>query len=84
MKREFVIHVVRRYASIEMRPVGGLLISLPLLEVNEYGASDLAGSTLCSQLSTTCHVSHEIPRVEPRESRWQSESQSWPNQKAST
>jgi len=69
MKRGFVILVVRRYASVEMRPVGGLPISLPLLEVNEYGSSDLAGCTLYTQLSTTCHVSHEIPRVEPRESQ---------------
>ena len=67
-----------------MRAVGGLTISLPLLEVNEYGASDLAGSTLCSHLSTTCRVSHETPRVEPRESQWQSVSQVWPSQQAST
>jgi len=83
IKRGFVFLVVRRYDSVEMRAIGGLLNSLPLLEVNEYGVWDLAGSTLYSQLSTTCHVSHEIPRVGTRESQWQSESQAWPSQQAS-
>jgi hypothetical protein len=75
--------VIRRYAPVEMRPVGGLNVSLPFLQVNEYAASDLAGSNLYCHLSTTCHVSREIPLVEPREWQWQSESQAWPSQQSS-
>jgi hypothetical protein len=61
--------VVRRYTSLEMRPVGGLNISLPFVQENEYAAPDLAGSTLYCHLFTICHASYEIPPVEPRGSQ---------------